>query len=129
MNTVFNVVSDRVNDIQIPRGTRVGMLREILRRSGYDVKDAKIAVCRMSQEDKLVGETASYALQEGDTVEFTTRVIDLPGLAREIAQLNEPEQPKPTCPDCRVVGYSKRVNGFIVDVNRRGNDIRIVIFR
>lgn len=129
MNTVFNVVSDRVNDIQIPCGTRVGTLQEILRRSGYDVKDAKIAVCRMSQEDKLFGETASYALQEGDTVEFKTRAIDLPGLAREIARANEEEQLKPACDDCRVVGYSARVKGFMVDVKLAGNGIKVVISR
>ena len=129
MITVFNVVSDRVNDIQIPRGTRVGELQEILRRSGYDVKDAKVAVCRMSQEDKLFGETASYALQEGDTVEFKTRAIDLPGLAREIAGVDEGEPPKPACDDCRVVGYSARVRGFMVDVKLAGDGIKVVVSR
>jgi len=88
MITVFNVVSDRIHDIELEPGTTVAQLRKRLADGGYDVAESMISVNRHSRGDILIGHNDRYALQPGDTVEFKTRKVDFPALSNAINKLD-----------------------------------------
>lgn len=76
--TIFKVDSTRIHDIELPVGSTVAQLRAILHEGGYDVADAQATVIRAEEGDKLIGRNECYVLKKGDTVEFSTRDLDLP---------------------------------------------------
>lgn len=105
--TAFQVRSNRIHDINLPDGTTVGKLKEILQGAGYDVNAALISVNRFAESDTLIGQVEQYVLKTGDTVEFKTEKIDMPAtrnavqaIVNEAAAAPKATASKPAAPCC-----------------------------
>jgi hypothetical protein len=86
MVTLFQVESSRIHDIELTPGSSVGTLRGILHEAGYDVVEAEATVNRYAEQDKLVGRNEGYVLQPGDTVEFSTKKLELPATKQALEE-------------------------------------------
>lgn len=79
----YSIQSTRLSDINIGNGRTIGMLRELLYRNGYDVKEAQVRLYHAGH--KFIGHLDGRVLVEGDSVEFSTITAQAPAI-REAAR-------------------------------------------